>query len=1334
MNDIFFRRLAAATCAALFFLPAATAPAAQRTLSGSVPPVLARLALVPVSGLPSTNILNLAISLPVRDQAGLDLLLRQISDPASSNYQKYLTTAQFAAQFGASEQDYQAVVDFVQARGLTVTATHPNRLVLEVSGTAATVEAAFQIELKVFNHPTEARKFFAPTTEPVVSASLPILSIVGLENYYLPHSRMIPIRPASSSNQNNDIKPNVGSAPDGQSYMGSDFRKAYAPGVTLTGKGQSVGLLQFDGFNPGDIAAYAALIGLNNPPKVVVVPVNGGVPVPGSGNGEVCLDIEMVMSMAPGVSTIYVYEAPQATPWVSLLSRMANDNRSRQLSCSWGGGPTNAAAEQIFQQMAAQGQSFFNACGDDDAYVIGVNPVTFPADSPNITQVGGTVLTTGANSIYKSEKVWNDGTPYRTGYLGTGGGISPNYLLPYWQQGISMVANHGSTTNRNVPDVALTAKDVWVVSDNGQSGSSGGTSAAAPLWAGFTALINQQAARNAKPSVGFLNPTLYALAKTASYTNYLHDITNGDNTWPMSPTNFPAATNYDLCTGLGAPNGSALIYAIAGKPIPTGFLQVTVDPESGSTLLHSTTQDVFVTVGDGGLDVTNAIVTAVIPGVTNLVLRNDGQSPDAIAIDAVYSGSFQVPAGASSLTMTVIASATNEVGTTNVLYYSAVTVLNDNFANATKVPAAGAAYVSNNRQATIEPTEPAHNGDTNMAASLWWSWTPQTATNVLIDTIGSKIDTLLAVYTGSVLATNMPTVASASGSASQLQPAYLNFNAQAGVTYHIAVASVNSNSVGSLALHITPGGQLDTNAPSVAVTSPPSGLTVTSFGIKLSGVAFEAPGNATGVSAVTLNVNGVDTDASGTTNWTAAVALLPNLNTIQVTAVDASGNVSAPVNVQINYLVLSAPNDFFVNAIRLSGTSGVVSAGNTNATREAGEPLITGNPGGKSLWWSFTPPADGVLTLNTTNSTFDTLLGLYTGPDVADLSTIEENDDAYDDAPGGFSFISQAVKVGQTYKIAVDGYSGAFGNVSLSYAFVPAVFHHLTVESPGGTVQMFVTNVLGGITQLPGQSGDFANGSAVTLLAIPATTGQFNNWSGGVSSPNNPLTVVMQSDLDLTANFAPIAYSDGFESGDLLHLPWTTAGDAPWFVQTNVVAQGLFSASSGIINDSQTSSLILTTNFTAGTGYFDYKVSSEAGWDFLNFYVDGVLFKQWSGEVGWANYAFALNAGTHTLAWNYAKDASDSAGMDAAFIDDVNLPIVSPAPPPPPQLQLEPQSDGSLLMTLTGQGNGQYVIQTSADLLNWQNYSTNTASGGVIQITIPPNPANPAQFYRALAL
>src|SRR5439155_5798732 len=142
---------------------------------------------------------------------------------------------------------------------------------------------------------------------------------------------------------------------------------------------------------------------------------------------------------------------------------MANDNVARQLSCSWGGSSADAAAEQIFQQMAAQGQSFFNAAGDSDAFT---GAIPFPSDSPNITQVGGTTLTTGAGGSYSSETVWNWGRG-----TGSSGGISTTYSIPAWQQSVSMASNQGSTTMRNVPDVALTADNIYTAYDNGSAGA-----------------------------------------------------------------------------------------------------------------------------------------------------------------------------------------------------------------------------------------------------------------------------------------------------------------------------------------------------------------------------------------------------------------------------------------------------------------------------------------------------------------------------------------------------------------------------------------------------------------------------------------------------------------------------------------------------------------------------------------------------------------------------------------------------------------------------------------------------------------------------------------------
>ena len=160
----------------------------------------------------------------------------------------------------------------------------------------------------------------------------------------------------------------------------------------------------------------------------------------------------------------------------------------------------------------------------------------------------------GSGASWASETVWNWGNN-----TGSGGGISPNYAIPSWQTSVSMAANGGSTANRNIPDVALTADAVDVVYSNGLSGTFGGTSCAAPLWAGFCALVNQQSAALGGTNVGFLNPALYAIATNGNYAACFHDITTGNNMGTNTPGSFNAVTNYDLATGLGTPNGTNLI-------------------------------------------------------------------------------------------------------------------------------------------------------------------------------------------------------------------------------------------------------------------------------------------------------------------------------------------------------------------------------------------------------------------------------------------------------------------------------------------------------------------------------------------------------------------------------------------------------------------------------------------------------------------------------------------------------------------------------------------------------------------------------------------------------
>jgi hypothetical protein len=553
-------------------LAQAGSAAERQVIRGQIPRPIQKLNLLPIARLPSSTNLTLAIGLPLRNQPALAKLLHDLYDPASPSFHHYLTSEQFRDMFGPTEHDYQSLIRFATANGLTVIGTYPNRMLLDVKASVSDIERTFQVNMRIYQHPTEARTFYAPDVEPSLDLAVPVLHVSGLDNYAVPRP-MYHLKPAPTSPTG--ATPFAGSGPGGE-YMGYDFRAAYAPAVALTGSGQSVGLVEFDGYYTNDIAAYVSQAGLPNVPLKTVL-LDGFTGTPGGGNIEVALDIDMAMSMAPGLSSVIVYEGEIPD---DVLNRMTTDNLAMQLSCSWGwSGDVNANLDQIFQEMAAQGQSFFNASGDGDAYPPGDIPFQ-PAEDPYITVVGGTTLTTtGPAGAWVSETVWNwdiEYAPYDDG-IGSSGGICPDYAIPSWQQGINMTANQGSTTNRNIPDVALIADNVYLVYDNGYSGSVGGTSCATPLWAGFIALVNQQAVANGQPTVGFLNPAFYAIGKTASYSNCFHDITTGNNTWSESTNRFYAVPGYDLCTGWGSPAGSNLVNALAPLDAlqispPTGFV------------------------------------------------------------------------------------------------------------------------------------------------------------------------------------------------------------------------------------------------------------------------------------------------------------------------------------------------------------------------------------------------------------------------------------------------------------------------------------------------------------------------------------------------------------------------------------------------------------------------------------------------------------------------------------------------------------------------------------------------------------------------------------------
>ena len=412
--------------------------------------------------------LSLAIGLPLRNQDELTAFLNRVSDPGSPDYRAWLTPEQFTARFGPSESDYAKLIVFAESSGLQVKATHANRLLLDVTGSVEAIESAFQVRMTLWRD-DQRGVFYAPDREPSLNPGVQILDVTGLDNYQVPKPMAIRTRPVGAGADASAYTA-TGSGPAGL-LIGNDFRAAYAPGVKLTGTGQTIGLFELDGFYANDVAANFKAAGLSAVPVQTVL-LDGFSGAPGAGNTEVMLDIMMAAYMAPGAAKIIVYEG---TNWNDVFNRMATDNLAKQLSCSWGFSPINATTEQIFKQMIAQGQSLLQASGDSGSYN---GPVMPPSDDPNLTVVGGTHLyTTGPGGQWLSEMAWS----------GSGGGVSTTYPIPSWQQAVNMQAAGGSTTMRNIPDLAMVSDvQIYLIQSNGHAVEVGGTSAAAPCGPGFS--------------------------------------------------------------------------------------------------------------------------------------------------------------------------------------------------------------------------------------------------------------------------------------------------------------------------------------------------------------------------------------------------------------------------------------------------------------------------------------------------------------------------------------------------------------------------------------------------------------------------------------------------------------------------------------------------------------------------------------------------------------------------------------------------------------------------------------------------------------------------------
>ncbi|UXX96554.1 S53 family peptidase [Streptomyces sp. AD2-2] len=477
-----------------------------------------------------------AVSLTPRNNKGLDTFIADVSNPRSSSYGHYLTKAQFAARFGRTDAEVKQVKEYLRAQGLTVGKVHSGNLLVDATGTAAQLEKAFGTKLSTWKDAKSGRAFYANETAPTLPTGIAglVSDVTGLNNRAQLHHQAT-----------NTVAPRNG---PGGGYTPAQLKGGYNVSSTYTGSGQKIALLEFDGFQQSNITKYDTNYSLGSPTPTVSK-VDGGSGALGDGQVEVELDIEVLHAIAPKAN-VTVFEGPNSDAGEVDTYQAIVDSGIPTTSISWGASESQRttsninAVDAVFKAGAAEGLGFYAASGDDgsDDAGNGTTTVDYPASDPYVTGVGGTKLTVTSSNAFSKEVAWSGG----------GGGKSSVFKIPSWQTAVQKSAGGGY---RQVPDVSAHANPSPGVSiySQGTWTSVGGTSAAAPEWAAFGALYNQQAAASGKANLGFANPALY----TANGTGF-HDITSGSN------GAYSAATGWDFTSGWGSYNAATLAAKLLG--------------------------------------------------------------------------------------------------------------------------------------------------------------------------------------------------------------------------------------------------------------------------------------------------------------------------------------------------------------------------------------------------------------------------------------------------------------------------------------------------------------------------------------------------------------------------------------------------------------------------------------------------------------------------------------------------------------------------------------------------------------------------------------------------
>jgi subtilase family serine protease len=774
-----------------------------------------------VGQLPANQSMRLVLVLPLRNQEGLDNFLQELHDPASASYRQFLTVEEFTARFGPSQKDYNAVIRFAKQNGFKVVGTSRNRLNIDVTGSVASIEQAFHVTMGLYQHPTENRTFYAPDREPTVDLPFQLWHISGLDNYSIP-------KPTFRHRTGDDVRSNAttGSGPSA-SFLGSDMRAAYYEGTSLTGSGQSLGLLEYYGTDLADLTTYYKNVNQTNNVPITLDSTDGTstscLESAACDDTEQTLDMTQALGMAPGMSSLVMYVGSTDSAIFNAMATASPLNA--QLSSSWTWNPADPTTDNpYFEEFSAQGQNLFQAAGDSGAWTS--SSEIYPSDDVYVTSVGGTDLdTSGAAGPWASETAWVDG----------GGGISPDkYAIPSWQTAAASGCSSCSKTYRNGPDVSANANfSFYVCADQTTCTANeyGGTSFAAPMWAGYLALINQQAVANGNKTLGFINPSLYTIGEGSSYDSDFHDVTSGSN-------GFSATTGYDLATGWGSPNGSGLINALAGSGSPSftlsaspssltitqggsGTSTITVTDAggfSGSVTLAASGLPSGVTASFGTNPTTGSSVltltasaTATTGSATVTITGTSGSlsatTKIALTVNAAASPNFTISASPASVTVTQGASGTSTITITSQNSFSSATTL-----SATGLPSGVTATFSTN------PVTPPANGSASSTLTLTASASAAvgTATVTVTGTSGSTThSTTIAL-----------TVNSSSGKPNftlALSPASFTIDEGRSVSTTLTVTSVDSfHSPVTLSVNEFPSG-VSATASANPVTPPANG-------------------------------------------------------------------------------------------------------------------------------------------------------------------------------------------------------------------------------------------------------------------------------------------------------------------------------------------------------------------------------------------------------------------------------------------------------------------------------------------------------------------------------